>query len=69
MSGQTGAVVAGASHSAAADTAATTAINDFSDLLALACGPVSFLDRVGFGHVLTLLGRAVKARSFPVVHM
>jgi hypothetical protein len=32
-------------------------------------GPVSLFERVSFGHVLALLGRAVKTRFFPVVHM
>jgi len=30
---------------------------------------ISFFDRLGLGHVLALLGRPVKVRSFPVVHM
>src|SRR5437899_12394807 len=30
---------------------------------------VSLFDRLGFGHVFALLGRAVKMRPFPVVYM
>src|SRR6266496_2928669 len=30
---------------------------------------ISFFVRLGFSHVFTLLGRPVKALSFPVVHM
>jgi len=40
-----------------------------SSLFALACGPVSFFGRLGFGHVFALLGRAVKTRPFLVEHM
>ena len=38
-------------------------------LLAFSCRFVSFLDRFGLGHVLPLLRRAVKTRTFPVVNM
>ena len=37
-------------------------------LWALGRGFISFLDRLGFGHVLPLLRRSVKTRSFPVVN-
>jgi len=38
-----------------------------NDLFALARSFVAFFDRVGFSHVLTLLGPAVKTRTFPVI--
>lgn len=73
-SGSRPAVVAGVSpasgHNSAADTDATTANRLFlSDLFSLTRRSVSLFDRVSLGHVFALLGRAVKTRSFPVVHM